>query len=418
MPARRYQSPGREDLPSKHAIAICVRPSAFAVSRVPRRKADPLRGNRGRDHRPSRQPCLAGCGNEIRKSLEYAPPAGLETRTCRRWRAPSHASSSATCSNPELLQTDAEAAYNGDPAASSKDEVIVGIRSSKPSRCSGWRTSFYLDNVPLISAHHDRMGARANRPGSPSRSANRHAFLRGSRHRDRGGETAIIATTSRCTRCGSGCEVARRRADAARPETKSSHHRRPRYGLCRGHHHRGDTVIGEGSTIGASVFLTTSVPPNSLVVLEATNVKVISKKLREAGCWTIRSKTGSLRGQVCAPDGLQRGDSRPRIGIEIHARNTQKLTAPCAESRQVVAVDAADRHGGERTRAHDAAHALQPKDGVGLLLGGRGENRTDANVIRRQLSRAPLCSSLWVDSPKHLAGCRQRTRAAVRLMSS
>jgi serine O-acetyltransferase len=28
----------------------------------------------------------------------------------------------------------------------------------------------------------------------------------------------------------------------------------------------GDTVVGEGSTIGANVFLTTSVPPNSLVV--------------------------------------------------------------------------------------------------------------------------------------------------------
>jgi serine O-acetyltransferase len=43
----------------------------------------------------------------------------------------------------------------------------------------------------------------------------------------------------------------------------------------------GDTVIGEGSTIGASVFLTTSVPANSLVVLEAANVRVISKTSHE-----------------------------------------------------------------------------------------------------------------------------------------
>jgi serine O-acetyltransferase len=43
----------------------------------------------------------------------------------------------------------------------------------------------------------------------------------------------------------------------------------------------GDTVVGEGSTIGASVFLTTSVPPNSLVVLEAANVRVIPKKSHE-----------------------------------------------------------------------------------------------------------------------------------------
>jgi serine O-acetyltransferase len=40
----------------------------------------------------------------------------------------------------------------------------------------------------------------------------------------------------------------------------------------------GDTIVGAGSTIGASVSLTTSVPPNSLVVLEAENVRVIPKK--------------------------------------------------------------------------------------------------------------------------------------------
>jgi serine O-acetyltransferase len=45
----------------------------------------------------------------------------------------------------------------------------------------------------------------------------------------------------------------------------------------------GDTVIGAGSTIGASVFLTTSVPPNSLVVLEAANVRVTPKMSRESG---------------------------------------------------------------------------------------------------------------------------------------
>jgi serine O-acetyltransferase len=42
----------------------------------------------------------------------------------------------------------------------------------------------------------------------------------------------------------------------------------------------GDTVVGEGSTIGANVFLTTSIPPNSLVVQEEANVKVMSKKER------------------------------------------------------------------------------------------------------------------------------------------
>jgi len=43
----------------------------------------------------------------------------------------------------------------------------------------------------------------------------------------------------------------------------------------------GDTIVGEGSTIGANVFLTKSVPPHSLVVQEDANVKVLSKKDRE-----------------------------------------------------------------------------------------------------------------------------------------
>jgi serine O-acetyltransferase len=42
----------------------------------------------------------------------------------------------------------------------------------------------------------------------------------------------------------------------------------------------GDTIVGEGSTIGANVFLTTSVPRNSLVVLEDANVKIMNKKDR------------------------------------------------------------------------------------------------------------------------------------------
>jgi len=43
----------------------------------------------------------------------------------------------------------------------------------------------------------------------------------------------------------------------------------------------GDTVVGEGSTIGANVFLTSSVPAHSLVVQEEANVRVMSKKDRQ-----------------------------------------------------------------------------------------------------------------------------------------
>jgi serine O-acetyltransferase len=42
----------------------------------------------------------------------------------------------------------------------------------------------------------------------------------------------------------------------------------------------GDTVIGAGSTIGANVFLTHSVPPRSLVVYEENQLKILDKETR------------------------------------------------------------------------------------------------------------------------------------------
>jgi serine O-acetyltransferase len=42
----------------------------------------------------------------------------------------------------------------------------------------------------------------------------------------------------------------------------------------------GETVVGAGSTIGASVFLTHSVPPNSLVTYEKFDIKVSNKQDR------------------------------------------------------------------------------------------------------------------------------------------
>jgi serine acetyltransferase len=37
-------------------------------------------------------------------------------------------------------------------------------------------------------------------------------------------------------------------------------------------------VIGAGSTIGGNVFLTSSIPPNSLVVFEGLTMKVVTKR--------------------------------------------------------------------------------------------------------------------------------------------
>jgi hypothetical protein len=64
--------------------------------------------------------------DEIRKSLEYAPPSGM-TRP-QIGRAAHQGTLDFLAKMPclrELLQTDADAAYRGDPAALSKEEVIV-----------------------------------------------------------------------------------------------------------------------------------------------------------------------------------------------------------------------------------------------------------------------------------------------------
>ena len=221
--------------------------------------------------------------NEIGKSLEYAPPAGLGDVDLPIGRARSHSSSSATCREVrELLQTDTEAAYEGDPAASSKDEVIVAYPFIEAIAVQRLAHELYLDNVPLIPrimtewAH-----ARTGMDLHPGARIGTHFFV----DHCTGtvvGETAIIGNHVKMYQ-GVGL-VAR---SLAAGQTLRGQKRHPtiedRVTVYAGATIiGGDTVIGAGSTIGASVFLTTSVPPNSLVVLEATNVKVIPKKSRES----------------------------------------------------------------------------------------------------------------------------------------
>jgi serine O-acetyltransferase len=184
-----------------------------------------------------------------------------------------------------LLQTDAEAAYSGDPAASSKDEVIVAYPFIEAIAVQRLAHELYLDNIALIPrimtewAH-----ARTGMDLHPGAQIGTHFFV----DHCTGtvvGETAIIGNHVKMYQ-GVGL-VAR---SLAAGQALRGQKRHPTIGdrvtvYAGATIIGGDTVIGEGSTIGASVFLTTSVPPNSLVVLEATNVKVMSKKSRES--WVL-----------------------------------------------------------------------------------------------------------------------------------
>ena len=272
-----------KNLPSKHAIADITRdllrllfPGFFDEKPVHFSELDAVTS-------ALLDSAMGRLENEIGKSLEYAPPTGLgDVNLADRARTLALKFLGSLPRVRELLQTDTEAAYEGDPAASSKDEVIVAYPFIEAIAVQRLAHELYLDDVPLIPrimtewAH-----ARTGLDLHPGARIGTHFFV----DHCTGtvvGETAVIGNHVKMYQ-GVGL-VAR---SLAAGQTLRGQKRHPtiedRVTVYAGATIMGgDTVVGAGSTIGASVFLTTSVPPNSLVVLEATNVKVIPKKSRES----------------------------------------------------------------------------------------------------------------------------------------
>src|SRR5438552_14816960 len=94
---------------------------------------------------------LGNLEDEIRKSLEYNPPPELPKKDLR---SIAHAYTVEFLSSlprvRELLQTDTEAAFNGDPAALSKEEVIVAYPCIEAIAVQRLAHELYLKNIPLI----------------------------------------------------------------------------------------------------------------------------------------------------------------------------------------------------------------------------------------------------------------------------
>ncbi len=217
--------------------------------------------------------------NEIRKSLEYAPPAGVsDEELADMARTVTLEFLGKLPRVRALLETDTEAAYNGDPAALSKDEVIVAYPFIEAIAVQRLAHELYLDNIPFIPRvmtewAHSRTGMDLH----PGARIGTHFFV----DHCTGtvvGETTIIGNHVKMYQ-GVGL-VARSLAAGQALRGKKRHPTiEDRVTIYAGATIMGgDTVIGEGSTIGASVFVTSSVPPDSLVVLEAANVKVITKR--------------------------------------------------------------------------------------------------------------------------------------------
>ena len=224
---------------------------------------------------------LGSLEDEIYKSLEYNPPQDIPKKDLR------HLAHVRTLefldSLPrvrELLQTDTEAAYKGDPAALSKEEVIVAYPCIEAIAVQRLAHELYRNNIPLIPrimtewAH-----ARTGMDLHPGAQIGSHFFV----DHCTGtvvGETSIIGDHVKMYQ-GVGLVAKSLAAGQAlrgqrRHPTIEDHVTIYAGATIMG----GDTIVGEGSTIGANVFLTSSVPPHSLVIQEDANVKVMSKKER------------------------------------------------------------------------------------------------------------------------------------------
>lgn len=216
--------------------------------------------------------------DEIRKSLEYNPPADLDKKDSA---AAAHTITleflgCLPCIR-ELLQTDTEAAFNGDPAALSKEEIIVAYPFIEAISVQRLAHQLYLKNVPLIPrimtewAH-----ARTGMDLHPGATIGTHFFI------DHGtgtvvGETAVIGNHVKMyhgvtlgARSTSGGQQLRGKRRHPTIEDRVTIY--PGATIL-----GGKTIIGAGSTIGGNVFIMDSVAPNSLVVYDGLDMRVLSK---------------------------------------------------------------------------------------------------------------------------------------------
>lgn len=177
-----------------------------------------------------------------------------------------------------LLQTDVEAAFQGDPASSAIDEIILAYPFVEAVATQRLAHILYRKGVPLVPRimtewAHARTGIDIH-PGAEIGS---HFYI------DHGTGTVIGETS----RIGSHVKIYQSVGLIARSLSggRALHGKRRHPTLednvtvyAGATIMGGDTVVGAGSTIGASVFLNRSVPANSLVINEEARIIVLQKR--------------------------------------------------------------------------------------------------------------------------------------------
>jgi serine O-acetyltransferase len=216
--------------------------------------------------------------DEIRKSFEYHPPEGLPKKEITK---AAHALTLEFLGKlpaiREILCTDVTAAFDGDPAASGKEEVIVSYPFVESIAVQRMAHELYLKDVPLVPRimaewAHSRSGMEIH----PGAQIGNHFFV----DHCTGtviGETVIIGNhvkvyqnvTLGAKSTSGGQQL---RGKKRHPTIEDNVTIYPGATIL-----GGDTVIGAGSTIGGNVFLMDSVPPKSLVIYDGLDMRVMNK---------------------------------------------------------------------------------------------------------------------------------------------
>jgi serine O-acetyltransferase len=184
----------------------------------------------------------------------------------------------------DLLRTDIEAAFDGDPATLHREEVILSYPFIEAIAIQRLAHRLYLYGAPIVPRMmtewaHSRTGIDIH----PGATIGTHFFI------DHGtgvviGETCEIGNHVKLyhgVTLGARSFVKDEAGHIAKggkrhPDVEDNVTIYPNSTIL-----GGETVIGKNSTIGANVFLMQSVPPNSLVVYEEKQLVIRDKSARK-----------------------------------------------------------------------------------------------------------------------------------------
>ncbi len=177
----------------------------------------------------------------------------------------------------KVLWTDIDAAFDGDPAAKGYEEIVLAYPSLEAIAIYRMAHELY-EKVPLIPRimtewAHSRTGIDIH----PGAEIGPYFFI------DHGTGVVVGETTRLGTRVKlyQGVSFIAKSLSGVRNLRGKKRHPTVEDNVTiyagttvMG----GDTVVGAGSTVGANVFLTHSVPPNSLVYYEEKQIEIVQKR--------------------------------------------------------------------------------------------------------------------------------------------